>query len=129
MEIPTARHKLMQKSPPLRGRSNTTISNSREETPVMKKHLRKWAVILLGAAVCLSGCSSIPRKEGAFAADIAKQEMQRRGWKRIEVYRSMFRDGLWVVDLGTRGYRRGVDLASVSVSPDGNVIDVVVSDR
>jgi len=95
----------------------------------MKRHLPVFAAVLLGTTFGLSGCSSAPKKDSTLATDVATQEMRRRGWKRIEVYRCTFREGLWVVTLGTRGYRRGVDLASVSVSPDGNVVDIVVSDR
>jgi hypothetical protein len=83
--------------------------------------------MLTGSALGLTGCSSVPKKDGALAAEIAKKEMRRRGWKRIEVYRCALRDGVWVVTLGTRGYRRAVDLAWVSVSAEGNVIDVDVN--
>jgi hypothetical protein len=95
----------------------------------MNRHLRNLAAILVGAAIGLSGCSSIPKTDGALAAEIAKQEMRRRGWKRIEVYTCMSRDGVWVVTLGTRGHRRAVDLAWVRVSPKGDVLDVILNDR
>jgi hypothetical protein len=96
---------------------------------MMGKHLQKLAFLAVGLALVLASCAPIPKKSGALAADIAREEMRRRGWKRIEVYQCVLRDGSWVVTLGTRGARRGVDLAWVIVSSNGSVVDVDVSDR
>jgi hypothetical protein len=101
----------------------------------MPRCLRKMLVICMLTAIwtgthpALTGCSSVSKKDGALATEVAKHEMRRRGWKRVEVYRCVPRDNVWVVTLGTRGYRRATDLAWVTVSPAGSVVDVVVSDQ
>jgi hypothetical protein len=79
------------------------------------------------ASVVLSGCCSIEAKDGLLAVDVAKQEMRRRGWKRIQVDRCVFLDGLWVVDIHRRGFRSGVDFASVKVSARGGVVEIFVN--
>ena len=93
----------------------------------MKKYACLWALQLMLASVGLSGCSSTATKDGTFAVEIAKQEMRRRGWKRIEVDRCVFRDGVWVVDLYKPKFRSGVNFASVKVSSSGTVVDIFVN--
>ncbi len=95
----------------------------------MKNQLQNVVAVLVGLAVMLSSCAPIPKKNRDVVADAARQEMHRRGWRRIEVYRCIQRDGVWVVTLGTKGARRAVDLAWVTVTTNGSIVGVVVNDR
>ena len=91
------------------------------------KYACLWTLILLLALVTPSGCSSTASRDKNFAVKAAKQEMRHLGWKRFEVVRCEFRDGLWVVDF----YRpkSGVNFAFVKVSSDGTVLDVIVNQK
>jgi len=90
----------------------------------MKKYACLWVLQLMLVSVALSGCASSRTKNDMPAVEIAKQEMRRRGWKRIELDRCAFRDGVWVVDLYKPRFRGGANFASVRVSTDGAVVDV-----
>lgn len=75
-------------------------------------------------SVGLTGCSSTGAKVDPLPVTIAKKEMQRQGWQRIEVDRCVFRDGLWLVELHEPRSGAARRYVCVRVSPDGAVLGV-----
>jgi hypothetical protein len=90
----------------------------------MKKHVPVIALAIMLASLALAGCSSTAAKADPPAVLTAKQEMRRRGWKRIEVDRCVFRDGLWFVELHTPKSGKGWSYVCVRVAQDGTVVHV-----
>ncbi len=92
----------------------------------MKKRL-----LLKAIAVCafVAGCNSTPVKEEKCAITAAKEEVQRRGWKRFEIGACEFVDGRWLVGVVNRPTKAVGGEAIVEVSPSGEIVGFHSSDR
>jgi hypothetical protein len=77
----------------------------------------------------LCGCLCANKPADSLPVTRAKEELHRRGWKTMEVFRVNRAGDNWVVHL----YRRPIKMidayAVVTVSPEGSILDVSMDDK
>jgi hypothetical protein len=93
---------------------------------VVKGYALVCALGVVLVSVALNACSSAAARADPPPVRIAKHEMQRSGWKGVQLDRCEFRDGLWVVVLYHKSkIHGGRSYVTVKVAPDGTIKDII----
>ena len=87
------------------------------------------AIVALAFFVLTTGCASNVSEKESIPVFAAKQEAERRGWKKVKIRDLKFTNGIWEVHIYRLPLRMAGSDAFVSVLPDGTITDFWINSQ